>query len=514
MTDRADMKNTCMTSRTVYVARSAVAAYPTRAPFHPSERYPELSFLPSFTPDITNTVYASVRRAIAGVMRTSPGDASWRPLAALVRPGDTVVVKPNFIKECHETRPDEWQQVITHGSVIRAVCDYVLQALEGRGRIIICDAPQTDSSFHAIGDVSGTRALVEWYQTWADVPVDLHDLRQEEWDARDDVIVRRRRLPGDPLGYVAVNVGQRSAFYGNASQHGFYGADYETDITRTHHHDDVHEYLLSRTVMDADVVINLPKLKTHKKTGITCALKNLVGINGDKNWLPHYVLGTPDEGGDQFPARTLKTRVERAVMTYIKKKLYHAPAWVNHFFRPIKKAGKYIFGDTHRVVRSGNWYGNDTTWRMVHDLNVCFFYWSQFAQQHGASTTVGFPRRYLALVDGIIAGEGEGPLAPDAVPSGIIIGGLNPIATDAVCAWLMGFDPAKIRLLTGMYAHKHDPEAYALLTYALNDIDVLSDEPAWQGPLGALIASGVETYHFTPHFGWRGAIERTSVRDT
>ena len=58
-----------------------------------------------------------------------------------------------------------------------------------------------------------------------------------------------------------------------------------------------HEYLISRSAMDADVFINLPKLKTHKKVGVTLSLKNLVGINGDKNYLPHFCIGTPAEGG-------------------------------------------------------------------------------------------------------------------------------------------------------------------------------------------------------------------------
>lgn len=50
----------------------------------------------------------------------------------------------------------------------------------------------------------------------------------------------------------------------------------------------------------ADVFINLPKMKVHKKTGVTLSLKNLVGINADKNWLPHYSGGSPRNGGDQF----------------------------------------------------------------------------------------------------------------------------------------------------------------------------------------------------------------------
>ena len=34
-----------------------------------------------------------------------------------------------------------------------------------------------------------------------------------------------------------------------------------------------HRYLVAKEIIEADVVINLPKLKTHKKAGVTCALK-------------------------------------------------------------------------------------------------------------------------------------------------------------------------------------------------------------------------------------------------
>src|SRR6185436_17237787 len=62
-----------------------------------------------------------------------------------------------------------------------------------------------------------------------------------------------------------------------------------------------HRYLVAKDVLDADVVINLPKLKTHKKAGVTCALKNLIGINGNKEYLPHHRLGGSDLGGDCYP---------------------------------------------------------------------------------------------------------------------------------------------------------------------------------------------------------------------
>ena len=63
-----------------------------------------------------------------------------------------------------------------------------------------------------------------------------------------------------------------------------------------------HQYLVAREVIEADVIVNLPKLKTHKKAGVTCALKNLIGINGNKEYLPHHRVGGAERGGDCYPA--------------------------------------------------------------------------------------------------------------------------------------------------------------------------------------------------------------------
>ena len=101
--------------------------------------------------------------------------------------------------------------------------------------------------------------------------------------------------------------------------------------------------------MEADVFINIPKLKTHKKVGLTCALKNLVGINANKNWLPHHTEGTTDRGGDQFPASNRKARLEHTWMGAIKSKLRNRPR-LSRFFIPVKKAGRLVFGDTQSVV--------------------------------------------------------------------------------------------------------------------------------------------------------------------
>src|SRR5436305_6096868 len=98
----------------VALARQPDAAYPAYAPFHPPERYPELA--PGAELDPTNRAYPTVRRALAllGLDRENAETARWNPLGGIVRPGDTVFLKPNLITHRHLLRPDEWDSVITH----------------------------------------------------------------------------------------------------------------------------------------------------------------------------------------------------------------------------------------------------------------------------------------------------------------------------------------------------------------------------------------------------------------
>src|SRR5215470_16208835 len=51
---------------------------------------------------------------------------------------------------------------------------------------------------------------------------------------------------------------------------------------------------------------------------------------------------------------------------------------------------------------------------------------------------------YFVIADGIIAMEGNGPLNGTPRPLGRIVLGDDPVAADATCARLMGFDPEKI----------------------------------------------------------------------
>jgi uncharacterized protein (DUF362 family) len=56
----------------------------------------------------------------------------------------------------------------------------------------------------------------------------------------------------------------------------------------------------------------------------------------------------------------------------------------------------------------------------------------------------------LAIVDGIIGMEGDGPIMGTPKKSGLVLVGANPVAVDATGARIMGFDPQRIEYLKGV----------------------------------------------------------------
>lgn len=412
--------------------------------------------------------------------------------------GNTIVIKPNWVKENDERHPgpDCWEHIVTHPTVIEVVADWAAAQLEGSGSITICDAPQTDSSFAKIRAYCRLDEMVERLRSkYPGVKIQLLDLRPEEWHAVDGITVSKTKLPGDPLGSTHIHLDESSEFNQFSGLGNLFGASIDMDETNKRHTGTNHEYLLCRTPLDADVLINLPKMKTHKKVGLTCALKNLVGINANKNWLPHHTEGTPAQGGDQFPANTTKAKLEHSWMGTAKRWMKKYP-FLARLFVPLKGAGRLVFGDTQTVVRSGNWYGNDTCWRMVLDLNKCLFHYNGNAQARPE------PLRYLAIMDGIIGGEGNGPMSADPVPTGVIIAGIHPLAVDCAAAQCMGFDWQRIRMLKNAFSIKH----INFVPFQPSDMTYQTAPESQKIPLANL----TPIHYYRPHFGWVGGIELSS----
>ena len=484
----------------VTLCRSRTAAYPIEPPFDPPEIYPEFSReRGTISTDSTNDVYPCVRESFR-LLRldiSNFGQPNWNPLKSIVFPGDHVLIKPNWVKQGHHLT-DSWEQIITHGAVIRAVIDYVRLALHRRGRISLADGPLLSSNFSEIIKRSAIDEVMKHLgRAEPGVESEVLDLRMVFFESRDDVVVRRHRLPGDPRGEVVVNLGKASLFHGFQGEGRYYGADYDTEEVNQHHRGEVQEYKLSGTAMRANVIIDVPKLKTHQKVGVTVALKGIVGLNCGRNWLPHRTQGTPEQGGDQFAASQWRQKCEYAAVRWFEEASLRHPKSVPALYRLAKRAGKRIFGRTHETIRGGGWHGNETLWRMALDINRALMY----ADCNGHLQEQPTKRRFC-VVDGIIAGEGVGPIYADAKPCGVIIAGRNPVAVDVVASEVMGFDHERIAMLARAFSLRD----FSLASFDSSGINVISNVEEWNGGLDALRKA--QPFRFEAPIGWRGHIER------
>ena len=122
-------------------------------------------------------------------------------------------------------------------------------------------------------------------------------------------------------------------------------------------------FYFPRSVAEADLVVSMPKLKTHHWVGLTVSLKNLYGV------LPGIQYGWP------------------------KNVLHHA--------------------------------GIPET---VCDINASL-------------------AKTIAIVDGILCMEGDGPIMGTPKPLGLVAIGGNLTAVDATCARIIGLDPKRVSYL-------------------------------------------------------------------
>jgi hypothetical protein len=156
-------------------------------------------------------------------------------------------------------------------------------------------------------------------------------------------------------------------------------------------------------------------------------------------------------------------------------------------------------------IRSGNWYGNRTTWRMCVDLNRCLYYSDAKGEDFEASEPI---RKVLTVMDAIIAGEGDGPLAPTSVPLGSVIAATDPIALDLVALRLMGFDEQNVPKICEPMT---DPELRITRVSQPEDV-VVCEVDARTHDVQRRPLNEIRCEHaFLAHPGWLGHIERKSA---
>lgn len=465
--------------------------YPETPPFHPEQWYPELRLYRGWTSRApANPVYRAVRDGLLrlGLDREHAGTPDWNPLRGIVRPGDRVVVKPNLV--LHEPPALVGSQALfTHASVLRPLIDYVLLASGGDCRLTVADCPLQEADLPRVMRANGLEALLAFYHAELRVPIEFVDFRLDHMVLRQDGLVeRRQKAAGDPRGNVTMRLDRTSELeaitrgderFGSAYQQAFAVQFYDQERTAVRHACGRHEYLIPRTVLESDVFVNVPKLKTHQKAGITVCLKNLIGINADKSYLPHYREGSLDEGGDEYPHRHWLTSLNHRLRRRYAER--GALLWVatSRSWRFLKRhvLTPRVLGTESKFLANvgiggGAWYGNDTLWRTILDINTILFFGDAEGRLHDTPQ-----RRYFALVDGIVAGEGNGPILPTPKACGVLLLGDDPLVVDVVASRLMGLDWRKIRQLDAAAARRG--RRISAFDGDVSAIRLASNDPRW-----------------------------------
>ena len=413
----------------------------------------------------------------------------------LIAPGSRVLIKPNFV--LHENEGG-WgmEPMVTHPALIRAVVDAALQS--EAAQVLVGDAPVQRCDYDELLQYAGLNDWAKEQMALDGRFAGIRDFRRTVCTVENGVRkADENQLPLDR--FVLFNLGAESLLEPISNgKEPFRVTCYDPRMMAKTHAPGQHQYLVAKEVMEADVIINLPKLKTHKKAGITCALKNLIGINGNKEYLPHHRIGGEAEGGDCYPGAML---TKKALEYALDRQNMAASGMANKLWNQVATNLNRVLrltGDEYGV--EGSWSGNDTIWRTCLDLNRILLY------GRAEGTLAQEPQRQAVhLVDAVIAGQGDGPLAPQPLPLGFIFAGCNAAAVDTIGAHLLGYDPERIPVVQ----HAFDHFLYPLTNFGLSDVKVT-------GVTGIGIADKVMRDYISDEptiypAGWRDAARRLTV---
>jgi uncharacterized protein (DUF362 family) len=413
---------------------------------------------------------------------------SQAPLLEIIQPGMTVLLKPNWV--FHENQKGFGMEcLVTHPNFILAVLAEVCKAEPGK--VIIADAPIQGCDFSALVKQDWRHEV----RRVATCPVEIFDfrrtvLRREGFAAGQDRELR------DMENYILFDLERESLLEPVSIPEGrFRVTCYDPDQLAERHRPGRHQYLLCREPFEADVIINLPKLKSHKKAGLTAALKNLVGINGNKEYLPHHRLGGKVGGGDCYPGHAPLKRLAEYCLDEANRRIGTpvCTKWLGRSQRLRSLHG--MFGNAEI---EGGWYGNDTVWRMTLDLNRLLLY----GRTDGTLSDTPL-RTVYSITDAIVAGEGEGPLAPEPVPLGAVTFATSSAFADLAHTALMHFDPHKVPLVREAFGRFR----YPLVNSSAESCEIYcgGNRLSWED-VGAVFGRD-----FRPSEGWKGRIERRTL---
>lgn len=428
-----------------FVHNRKVKNYCLELPFDPPKIYHELPFVGRTTKG--NMIYPMVRDLLIklGLDKQNISSAKWNPFKDIVKPGQNVIVKPNLVTHRHYYGENALFSTISHASILRPLIDYLYLAMEGRGSIVIADNPVEGADFGELMKFTGIAEMVNELVKRGYSELKVLDLRPRVSKEAANGAFYYEDQPGDPLGYVTIDLGKDSLFSEfdhKTKMHYYTLADKTVDHvdpkyigkskTDEYHNSSSHRYIVSKSILNADTIINVAKMKSHCKAGVSLTLKNMIGIVYEKDCMPHHRPGLPPDG-DSFPAYPASHYIV-AKKSYLNlKRLLHIHKIPGvQAFRDLLQKKKILVG---QQIEHGNWRGNDTIWRTILDLNRIALYADKEGRMRDEPQ-----RNYFAFIDGIISQQGEGPMGGDPVPTSILIGGFNPVLADALAIKAMGLD--------------------------------------------------------------------------
>ena len=346
--------------------------------------------------------------------------------------GKRILLKPNWVKHCVE----EFDPIClcTHNSVTIALVRVLLEY--SPVYIVLGDAPIQGCIWEKMMDKSFEEKIDELSEQYH-IPIVIKDFRKVTFVQGENKLTEGKN-PED--NYLIFDVGKKSYLEEITSpKNTFRVTCYNPDRLALSHHKGVHKYCVIKDLFECDTIITIPKIKTHQKSGITNSLKILVGINGDKDYLPHHRIGAEGHGGDCYkgwhPLRRMSELILDEANRRRGKKIY---PFLNFLSMGLWK----LSSPSPAQNLAAGWYGNDTVWRMVLDLNMVAIYGK------ADGTLAETPQRTLyTLCDGIIGGQGNGPLSPDPLALGVLAFSNDPYAMDEVVGYLFNLNIARVPLL-------------------------------------------------------------------
>ena len=270
--------------------------YPDSSDYYsPDERYPEYPH--GHISEQPNLVYPAVRTCLAqsGLDKEHFGKAGWNPLGRYIASGSRVFALCNFVyhRRKFESR-EAFFAKCTHGSVIRAVVDYILIATGKNGTVCFGNAPIQSCDWGKVMNDSGAHMVERFYEEYTSCEVTACDLRLDKVQTNVFGVFRIVTTQDGGNEEVSIDLGKDSVLdelYAGSATPRFRLDDYDPRETETHHHPGRHIYKINKRILEADVLFSIPKLKTHARVMVTLGIKDVFARCHTMSVLPTIVKG-------------------------------------------------------------------------------------------------------------------------------------------------------------------------------------------------------------------------------